>query len=77
METFNVLISRTGSILIEAESESDAMEKANNAKIEDISWHDDWSATDIIDNNDFWQDEYDDYEDDDEYNENNEDDENC
>lgn len=43
-----VTIVRTGCIFVEAESESMAMDIANHRVTDDVSWSDDWEATDCF-----------------------------
>lgn len=47
---FDVTITRTGTLTIEAESEQEALEKANryDIKSNDIVWDWDWEATDAV-----------------------------
>jgi hypothetical protein len=43
---YNITIARTGCVNVEADSAEEAMFIANNLKEQDISWTDDWNATD-------------------------------
>ncbi len=52
MKTYDVTITRYGCVRIEAESESDAMRKANELPDKDISWSEDWEATDSTESDD-------------------------
>lgn len=42
-----VTVTRTGWTFVEANSEEEAMYIANHQRTEDINWSDDWSPTDI------------------------------
>lgn len=49
MKEFNVMFQRYGFATIEAESEAEAKEIANNMKANEIQWSDDFDFSDIID----------------------------
>ena len=45
-KTFDVTVTRYGCVQVEADSASEAIEIANSMKTDEITWGDDWSATD-------------------------------
>ncbi len=45
---YQVTITRTGVVFVRAASESAAMELADHLKTDEVSWSDDWDATDAI-----------------------------
>jgi hypothetical protein len=47
MKKYLVTIARFGFVEVEANSEGEAMYIADNMQTEDISWSDDWEATDV------------------------------
>lgn len=47
MKKYLVTIARFGFVEVEAENEMVAMEIANEMESKDISWSDDWEATDV------------------------------
>lgn len=43
---YEVVVTRIGSLFIEADTPEKAMEIANNQSTEDVHWADDWDITD-------------------------------
>lgn len=44
---YMTIITRTGCLFVEANSESEAIEIANNQLTDTVNWSDDWEVTDI------------------------------
>jgi hypothetical protein len=45
-KTYNVTVTRYGCVQVEADSESDAIKIADSMTTDEITWGDDWTATD-------------------------------
>lgn len=58
MKKYMVILSRTGSLLVMANSESEAMDIANHQFSDTINWHDDWDATNVESDESYDDDEY-------------------
>ena len=53
-----VTIVRTGCMFVEAETEADAMDIANHQNTDDVTWSDDWEATDCMEDDSALDDMY-------------------
>ena len=53
-----VTIVRTGCVFVEAENEAKAMDIANHQTTDDVSWSDDWEATDCMEDDSCDDDNY-------------------
>ena len=58
MKKYCVVITRTGEVFIEAETQEEAMNIADSLYGDDISWSDDWEATDCYEDDSLSDDMY-------------------